>query len=65
LLKDLNFNGKTIIGFIGTHGMAHKLDFILDCAKEIQNSNYHFLFVGDGAMKKTLLEKKKKKILRM
>jgi glycosyltransferase involved in cell wall biosynthesis len=60
LLKELGLNGKTIIGFIGTHGMAHKLDFILDCAKELNNPDYHFLFIGDGAMKKVLLEKKEK-----
>lgn len=33
LLNRLGLNGKTIIGYIGTHGMAHKLDFILRCAK--------------------------------
>jgi len=60
LLKRLNLNGQIVIGFIGTHGMAHKLDFILDCAKKLQNTNYHFLFIGDGAMKNTLVEKKEK-----
>jgi glycosyltransferase involved in cell wall biosynthesis len=60
LLKQLGLNGQTVIGFVGTHGMAHKLDFILDCAKELQYTQYHFLFIGDGAMKKTLLEKKEK-----
>lgn len=59
LIKNLHLEDKTVIGFIGTHGMAHKLDFILDCAKELQNKNqYHFLFVGDGANKKALLEQK-------
>ncbi len=58
LLDELNLNGKTILGFIGTHGLAHKLDFILDCAKELKDTNYHFLFVGDGAMKKALVEKR-------
>jgi glycosyltransferase involved in cell wall biosynthesis len=60
LEKELNLKGKTVLGFIGTHGMAHKLDFILDCAKELLDTNYHFLFVGDGAMKNSLLEKKEK-----
>jgi glycosyltransferase involved in cell wall biosynthesis len=60
LLQKLELNGKIIIGFIGTHGMAHKLEFILDCAKELKDSDYHFLFIGDGAMKKSLLEKKEK-----
>ena len=58
LLNTLNLNDKIILGFIGTHGMAHKLDFILDCAKQLENTKYHFLFIGDGAMKKSLLQKK-------
>ena len=60
LLNNLNLNDQIILGFIGTHGMAHKLDFILDCAKKLENTNYHFLLIGDGAMKKALLEKKEK-----
>lgn len=58
LQKKIKLNGETVIGFIGTHGMAHKLDFILDCAKVLEGSNYHFLLIGDGAMKKSLVEKR-------
>lgn len=58
LVKKLNLENKKIIGYIGTHGMAHKLDFILQCAKNLQDTNYHFLFIGDGAEKKHLLELK-------
>ena len=56
LIKDLHLEGKQIIGYIGTHGMAHKLDFILDCAKALDtnDNNYHFLFIGDGAQKAEL-----------
>ena len=57
LLNRLGLNGKTIIGYIGTHGMAHKLDFILRCAKKMEgNAGLHFLFIGDGAMKESLLK---------
>ena len=58
LLETLSLNDKIVLGFIGTHGLAHKLDFILDCAKQLENTKYHFLFIGDGAMKKSLLLKK-------
>ena len=45
-----NLEGKTILGYIGTHGMAHKLDFIIKCAANFQDKkNLHFLFVGDGS----------------
>lgn len=55
LIEQLGLQGKKIIGYIGTHGMAHKLDFILTCAEHMQGQNdYHFLFIGDGAEKMTL-----------
>lgn len=56
LLKSLNLDGKFVIAYIGTHGMAHKLDFILDCARNVKNKAIHFLFVGEGALKSRLLE---------
>lgn len=55
LLHKLKLNGKYIIGYIGTHGMAHKLDFVLKSAQKIRDPNIHFLFIGDGAEKKSLL----------
>lgn len=59
LLEELNLKGKKIIGYIGTHGMAHKLDFILQCAAKMEGeNNYHFLFIGAGAEKKNLLKLK-------
>lgn len=60
LLKELRLQDKFIIGYIGTHGMAHKLDFILECAKEIRNNKVHFLFLGTGAEKENLLKLKEK-----
>ncbi len=55
LLKKLGLQNKKIIGYIGTHGMAHALDFILNCANEINDPDIHFLFVGSGAKKDELL----------
>ena len=57
LLKH-NLENKIILGYIGTHGMAHNLSFILDCAKKIDDKqNIHFLFIGDGAEKEDLKRK--------
>ncbi len=60
LMKQLHLDGKIVIGYIGTHGMAHKLDFILKCASTLQSTNpqYHFLFIGNGAEKESLLKQK-------
>lgn len=59
LLDKLHLTGKTVIGYIGTHGMAHKLDFILECAKRLEkDTRLHFLLIGGGAMKDALLKQK-------
>ena len=59
IVEKLGLEGKKVIGYIGTHGMAHKLDFILHCAKTIDGkNNYHFLLIGAGAEKDNLLKLK-------
>lgn len=60
LLNELQLKDKFIIGYIGTHGMAHKLDFILQSAVNIENDKIHFLFLGTGAEKENLLRLKEK-----
>jgi len=55
LLKELSLEDQFVVGYIGTHGMAHALDFILKCAKNINNENIHFIFIGSGAKKEELL----------
>lgn len=54
LLNELSLNNKFVIGYIGTHGMAHALDFIFKSTQKITDSRIHFLFVGGGAMKNEL-----------
>lgn len=59
IIAKLGLQGKKVIGYIGTHGMAHKLDFILQCAKKMDGKNdYHFLLIGSGAEKDNLLKLK-------
>jgi glycosyltransferase involved in cell wall biosynthesis len=62
LISKLGLNNKMILGYVGTHGMAHKLDFILDCANALKESHphYHFLLVGNGAEKNRLIEKQQR-----
>lgn len=60
LIQKLGLQGKFIIGYIGTHGMAHKLDFVLKSAKLIQDKDVHFLFLGTGAERDNLLKLKEK-----
>ena len=56
-LKDsLGLQNKIIISYIGTHGLAHGLKFILESISKISNPDLHFLFIGDGAEKENLIK---------
>ena len=54
LISRLGLEGKFIFGYLGTHGMAHKLDFIVECAAKITDEDIHFLFIGNGAQKENV-----------
>jgi len=56
LIKRLGLENKFIIGYIGTHGMAHSLDFIVKSIAKIDDDFIHFLFIGNGAMKETIIK---------
>jgi len=60
LRSRLDINDKFLISYIGTHGLSHALDKVLDTAKIlIKNDMIRFLFIGEGAEKKKLLQKAK------
>lgn len=58
LLQRLNLHGKFVAGYIGTHGLAHALDTLLDAAKALKvapdGDLYRILMLGDGASKEAL-----------
>lgn len=46
----LGWDGKFVCAYVGTHGMAHGLDAVLDTAKALlSDDRVRFLFVGEGA----------------
>ena len=53
---DLNKN-DFIISFIGTIGLAHGLDIVINAAKKINDKTIKFFIMGDGAEKENLTEK--------
>jgi glycosyltransferase involved in cell wall biosynthesis len=62
LLKKYNLHNKFIIGYIGTHGLAHELNSIIDAAVELQKySEIVFLLVGSGSERSKLIEDVKKR----
>lgn len=56
LLKTLHLEDKFVVGYIGTHGMAHSLDFIVTSISKIADKDIHFLFIGNGVMKHTIMK---------
>ncbi len=60
LLAQLGLQGRFIAGYIGTHGMAHALDTLLDAAymlrQRADGQGIHLLMIGDGAEKARLVE---------
>ena len=47
---------KFIILYIGAHGISHGLPRVLDAAERLrEEKDIHFLFVGEGAVKSTLV----------
>lgn len=56
LKTSLGLDNKFVVGYIGTHGLAHKLDFVLNCAQVLEDESIHFVFIGSGAKKDELIE---------
>lgn len=56
---ELGINGKFVAAYVGTHGMAHGLDTILDAARRLDGqSRVVFLLVGEGSEKRRLEQKR-------
>ena len=60
LIEKLNLKNKFVVGYYGTHGISHALDFIIESNHKMSDNEFHFLFVGDGAEKNSLLQLSKK-----
>jgi len=60
LLAQLNLQDCFVAGYIGTHGMAHALETLLEAAQRLQalpeGAHIRFLFLGDGARKAALMQ---------
>ena len=61
LVKKYGLENKFVAGYIGTHGMAHSLETILDAADKMRKQDggdvFRFIFLGNGARKKELMER--------
>lgn len=57
LVEKYGMAGKTVLGYVGTIGMAHKIDFLIDCVKQCPDCV--LMIMGDGAEKEAMIEKVK------
>ena len=61
LAQEHGLADKFVVGYIGTHGMAHALETVLDAAAIMSRTELadrvRFLFLGNGARKEALREK--------
>jgi len=60
IVKRYGLEGKFVVGYIGTHGMAHSLDFVVNALTRVDDPEIVFLFIGDGAMKEEVVAQAKK-----
>lgn len=57
LARDWGLEGKFVVGYVGTHGMAHGLLNVLDAAEYLRDDDrFRFLLVGAGAERQILLD---------
>ena len=60
-LNSIAFKGRFVASYVGTHGMAHGLETVLEAASILRDSsNIGFLLVGDGADRRRLLARRDK-----
>lgn len=59
LSRELGLDGSFVLGYVGTHGLAHGLGTILEAAARLrqrgEGDRFRFLFLGDGASKADLV----------
>jgi colanic acid biosynthesis glycosyl transferase WcaI len=64
LAKQFGLDNKFVIGYVGTHGMAHGLINVLDTAELLRDkADIRFILVGPGAERQKLIEEAKKRKL--
>jgi len=63
LLAELNLEEAFVAGYIGTHGMAHGLDTLIDAAKVLASTEraarIRIMMLGDGAHRQRLKDRAK------
>jgi glycosyltransferase involved in cell wall biosynthesis len=68
LVQRYRLEGKFVAGYVGTHGLAHALETILDAAHILERTpagdRFRFILLGDGARKQHLKDNAARKALK-
>jgi glycosyltransferase involved in cell wall biosynthesis len=54
-----NWKSKVVFTYIGAHGIANHLIQVIDAAEKLQETNAHFVLIGDGMNKPELIKQVK------
>jgi glycosyltransferase involved in cell wall biosynthesis len=61
LKAELGIEGRFVVSYFGTHGMAHKLETVLEAAECLrEDKGIAFLLAGDGAERRRLVETRRR-----
>lgn len=64
LVRALDLEGRCVVGYIGTQGMAHALHLVLEAADLLRGrTDIVFLFVGSGAAHQALMDQAQRSAL--
>lgn len=66
LVRQLGLGGKFVAGYVGTHGLAHGLETLLEAARLLRDEgrdDIHLLFLGNGARKAALHARAREMVL--
>ncbi|MCP5367780.1 MAG: glycosyltransferase family 4 protein [Hyphomicrobiales bacterium] len=62
LARDWGLEGKFVVGYVGTHGMAHALANVLDAAERLRDADgLRVLLVGAGAEREALVAERERR----
>lgn len=53
--RELGLAGRFVVGYLGTHGLAHGLENVVHAAELLREEPITFLFVGSGAAREGLV----------
>lgn len=54
--NEMGWNGKTVVLYVGAHGVANHLEQMVETAHLMKDTKAHFVLVGSGMQKKMLIE---------